>query len=407
MNRPADLRRALAGAGAQRSLLGFLNRNTAAALAGASRNIRGFTLAHQARFGFPFVNKVMVIAGAAGREGAADGRGATARFNYPRGIAVGPRGVVYVADTNNRTIRMISPSDDVTTIAGAARQRGATDGRSAAASFGSPVSIATGVDGTVYVADMMNHTIRMIRGGDVTTLAGEAGQTGAADGPARTARFNYPMGVAVSPDGTVYVSDSDNNTVRMIRAGFVTTLAGVAGVRGAEDGHGAAARFNGPRGIAVGADGTVYVADTDNNMVRMIRGGDVTTLAGVPWERGAADGDGEVARFNGPIGLAVGPDGAIYVGDSDNDAIRIIRGGNVTTLQGAEGVARFTSPHGVAVGPDGTVYVAETNKCTISKIQNPPPLRNFTRENAAAAAARGGKRKTIKKRKNTRKTRNK
>jgi len=408
MNRPAGLKEVLAPAGARHSLLGFLNGDSGAALAAASRNMRGFTLEHQARFGFPFVNKVRVIAGATRQRGAAEGRGAAARFHYPQGIAVGPDGALYVADQMNHTIRMISPSGDVTTLAGAAGQPGTADGAGAAARFNLPMGVAVGPDGSVYVADSGNGTIRVIRGGVVTTLAGTAGRHwyDPIDGRGPAAHFRSPKDVAVGPDGTVYVTDNRSHTIRMIRGDLVTTLAGAFGRSGAIDGVGGAARFNDPCGIAVGPDGTVYVADTGNQIIRMIRGNVVTTLAGALGEVGADDGRGVAARFSTPYGVAVGPDGAVYVADLFNKTIRIIRGDDVTTLEGTPGAGQPFNPTSLAVGPDGTVYVSESNNHTISKIQNNlPPLRNFNRERAAAAAARGGKRKTIKKRKNNRKTR--
>src|SRR5207249_253597 len=116
------------------------------------------------------------------------------------------------------------------------------------------------------VADYLNNTIRKVTpGGVVTTLAGLAGTGGSADGTGTAARFNDPYGVAVDGSGNVYVADSDNNVIRKITpAGLVTTLAGLAGSYGSSDGTGSAARFNSPYGVAVDGLGNVYVADTEN-----------------------------------------------------------------------------------------------------------------------------------------------
>ena len=200
----------------------------------------------------------------------------------------------------------------------------------------------------LYVADTQNDTIRKVSAtGVVTTLAGSAGIVGSEDGTGGTngdARLDKPKGVAVDSDGLVFVADTNNNTMRRIDlTGAVSTLAGSAG-SGSEDGTGKAARFNAPASVAVGGDGNIYVADNNNQTIRRITpAGAVTTYAGLPGTSGSADGTGGVARFNYPAGLTVDGDGALYVGDSANDTIRKITpnpngiDGDVTTLAGLAG----------------------------------------------------------------------
>jgi sugar lactone lactonase YvrE len=205
---------------------------------------------------------------------------------------------------------------------------GSTDGTGAAARFSHPSGVAVDAAGVVYVADSGNHTIRKITAtGVVSTLAGLAGSKGSADGPGMNARFNFPEDVAVDASGTVYVADSGNRTIRKItRAGMVSTLAGLAGSKGSADGQGAAARFNLPYGVAVDASGTVYVADQFDRTIRKItRVGVVSTLAGTAGHTGAADGTGAAAQFSNPSGVAVDAAGTVYVADQSNHTIRVIR----------------------------------------------------------------------------------
>ncbi len=321
---------------------------------------------------------VTTLAGTAGQAGSTDGTGAAARFLIPCGVAVDSSGNVYVGDTGNDTIRKITPAGVVTTLAGTAGQAGSTDGTGAAARFRTPYGIAIDASGNLYVADTNNDTIRKITpAGVVTTLAGTAGAAGSTDGTGTAARFNSPLGIAIDASGNVYVADSDNDTIRKITpAGVVTTLAGTAGVAGSTDGTGAAARFSFPLGIGVDAAGNVYVADSNNDTIRKITpAGVVTTLAGTAGAAGSTDGTGAAARFNTPYGLAVDASGNVYVADKVNDTIRkITPAGVVTTPAGTAGQVGstngglFNAPVGVAVDASGNLYVADSRNDTIRKI---------------------------------------
>jgi sugar lactone lactonase YvrE len=324
---------------------------------------------------------VTTLAGLAGMQGSADGTGSIARFNFPQSVAVDGGGNVYVADTGNQTIRKITPSGVVTTLAGLAGAHGYTDGTGSAARFWKPQGVAVDDSGNVYVAD--EETIRKITpAGAVTTLAGLAGAFGNADGTGISAQFHSPSGVAVDDGGNVYVADSGNNTIRKITpVGVVTTLAGLAGVVGSADGAGSAARFSYPVGVAVDGSGNVYVADvSDNNTVRKITpAGVVTTLVGSAGVPGSADGTGSAARFNFPYGVAVDVSGNMYVADRNNCTIRKITpaavvttfAGSVSVSGSADGTgnaARFNQPCSVTVDGGGNIYVADTFNNTIRKI---------------------------------------
>jgi sugar lactone lactonase YvrE len=324
--------------------------------------------------------------------GSTDGAGAAASFNLPAAIAIDAAGTTYVADQANHCIRKITPAGVVTTLAGnlATHLPGHADGLGPAAKFSYPEGVAVDAAGTVYVADTSNFCIRKITAaGNVTTLAGDINSpsSGGVVGVGATAKFFGPAGIAVDSAGTVYVADLFGHCIRKVDAGgFATTLAGdlTNPQAGSADGIGPAARFNTPAGVAVGPDGTVYVADTANHCIRKITPGSVvTTLAGDIGhpDPGSADGTGPAARFNSPRGIAVDAYGVVYVSDSGNNCIRkITPAGVVTTLagditsfqsgasSGTGPLARFTTPLGLAVDPNGNVYVAGNRDHCIRKI---------------------------------------
>lgn len=194
--------------------------------------------------------------------GSADGTGTAAQFFYITGMAIDVVGNLYVADGLNNTIRRVTPAGVVTTFAGKAGTTGSADGTGAAAQFNYPVGVALDLAGNLYVTDGQNNTIRKITGSRVvTTLAGSAGNAGSTDGTGTAARFYYPWGIAVDQDsGNLFVSDASNSTIRMITpAGVVTTIVGLAGSAGNADGAGSTARLNTPYQIVL-ANYTVMTA---------------------------------------------------------------------------------------------------------------------------------------------------
>jgi sugar lactone lactonase YvrE len=268
---------------------------------------------------------VSTLAGKAGQTGFVDGTGNAALFDIPSALAVDTAGNIYVADTGNHAIRKITPIGTVTTLAGGTA--GGLDGVGTAAKFLTPNGIAVDSAGNVYVADTANSAIREITpAGVVTTLAGSFSNPGSADGTGSLARFNSPFGVAVDSAGNVYVADRLNTKIRKITpAGVTTTLAGPPTfLSGDTDGTGTAARFASPIGVAVDGNGNVFVADSTNCSIRKVTaGGVVTTLAGSTRVEGGTDGTGSNVRFNGPQGIAVDPYGNLYVADTDNNVIRV------------------------------------------------------------------------------------
>ncbi len=335
---------------------------------------------------------VRTLAGQAGQSGSADGTGYAARFYNPTSVTIDVSGNLYVADSGNNAIRKVTPAGAVSTLAGAAGQRGSADGTGSAARFYNPTGVAVDASANLYVADHDNHAIRRITPtGVVSTLAGMAGQQGSADGAGSAARFYYPTGIASDGSGNLYVADSGNHTIRKVTpAGLVNTLAGSPGQQGSADGSGSAARFYDPAGVTVDVSGSVYVADSGNDIIRKITPETtVGTLAGSAGQAGTADGTGSAAGFQAPRGVAVDVSGHVYVADSGNETIRkISAGGEVSTVAGsagqpgsADGTARFYNPSGVAVDGIGNVYVADNLNHTIRKITlEAPPVSASSRE---------------------------
>ena len=330
---------------------------------------------------------VTTLAGWPGSAGHADGTGWAARFAYPGSVRTDGAGNVYIADSYNDTVRMVTPAGVTTTVAGTPEVTGSTNGPAATALFSGTAGVAVDSAGNLFVADDTNALIREISAsGTVTTLAGTVGSTGEVDGTGTAAKFFDPQNLAIDAAGNLYVADGMGNVIRKVTpAGVVTTFAGTgvdgaAGKAGSADGTGAAAQFNDPTGVAVDALGNVYVADHGNDTIRKITpAGVVTTIAGTALTSGSADGTGAAASFDGPAGLGVDSAGNLYVADSVNNTIReVTPAGVVTTVAGLAGVAentdglpgdaRFNSPGDVAVDANGVLYVADALNDTIRRI---------------------------------------
>jgi sugar lactone lactonase YvrE len=231
-----------------------------------------------------------------------------------------------------------------TTLAGKTQTFGTNDGLGSAAQFNSPRGVAVDANGNLFVADHNNHTIRKVSPeGMVTTLAGVAGVPGTNDGVGNAARFRNPRRATADKSGNVYVVDSGNHTIRKIApSGMVTTIAGIPGKAGNVDGLGAVAEFNLPSDVAVYNGTNVFVAGGENQTVRLLSpvgtNWRVTTFAGVPNGLGTNDGAANQARFRFPIGIDVDSSGNVYVADSVAHTVRKIYlvGSNwfVSTLAG-------------------------------------------------------------------------
>ena len=324
---------------------------------------------------------VTTIAGST--KGYATGVGTNAQFAYPNGVAIDSSGNIYVADTENNLIRAIDSSMNVTSIGGACNvpnQLGYGTGLGTNVRFSYPNGVTTDSNGNIYVGDTVNNRIRKIdSNGVVTTIAGD-GTYDFADDQGTNAKFRNPNGIATDSSGNIYVADSANNLIRMIDSSMnVTTIAG-DGEYGYGTGVGTNAQFNYPFGVAIDSSGNIYVADSGNHLIRMIDSSmNVTTIAG-DGTYGYGTGVGTNARFAYPNGVAIDLSGNIYVPDIENNRIRKIDSSmNVTTIAGdgtggyGTGVGtntQFAYPNGVTIDSSGNIYVADSNNNVIRKIDS-------------------------------------
>jgi DNA-binding beta-propeller fold protein YncE len=238
-------------------------------------------------------------------------------------------------------------------IAGAGAA-GFADGTGAEARFNKPIRLAPLGADTVLVADIFNHALRIVSlDGRVRTLSGAPDRKGYRDGEAATAQFDSPHGVGVASDGRIAVAEAGGHTLRLLTpdraaaGGYrVSTLAGVPGEKGKRDGPAAQALFNSPHAAVWDDEGRVYAPDIGNASIRRVTAGVVTTVAG-----------NEAGTFVYPMDLALATDQRLIVADAGANQLRVVDGaGQVTTLR-VQGT--LSTPHGVAVAPDGTVYVAD------------------------------------------------
>jgi len=311
-----------------------------------------------------------------GPSGSADGTGRDAHFFGPRGVAFDGSGIAYVADYENHTIRKVTPAGVVTALAGSPGVWGSADGVESGARFSYPVGVAVDGSSNVYVADYANHSIRKVTpGGVVTTISGQSGTPGYAEGVGSSARFNYPSGICFGTDSNLYVADTNNHVIRKITLGGValtSLFAGVPSTAGWNDGSVLTAKFNLPKAVVQDGAGTVFVAscgeqaawDSTNHKIRLIAGGSVGTLAGT-------DSAGTVAEFYSINGLALQP-GTGHLLVTDFGRVRRVRPDSVvTTVAGSTvccgggptdgtGVfAQFNNAFGIAVSPTGAICISD------------------------------------------------
>ncbi len=264
-----------------------------------------------------------------------DGGPATnANLNVPQAITVSPNGDLYISDAGNNVVRKVdAKTGKIATIAGKVLQGSSGDnGPAVNALIYNPNGLATDVQGNVYIVDSQNHTIRKISiTGTITTIAGIPGEAGYSGdgGPATAAKLSFPAGIAIDNSGNIYVSDNSSVIRRIGMDGHISTIAGNGKEGfGGDGGKATEAQLLAPKGIAIAIDGSILVADAGNNRIRRItqETGIIQTIAGTGEAGYAGDGGPAVnAKMSNPQGIAVDKKGNIYVAESGSSVIRIIR----------------------------------------------------------------------------------
>ncbi len=313
-----------------------------------------------------------------------DGGPATsASLRYPQGVAVDSAGNLYIADTGDGRIRMVT-GGTITTVAGSGGCCFSGDGGPAtSASLYDPEGVAIDSAGNLYIADTINNRVRRVSGGTIATIAGNGVYRYSGDGgPAVNAALNQPDGVAPDSAGNLFIADYENNRIRKVSGGTITTVAGIGAMGFSGDGGPAAsALLYIPKGVATDSAGNLYIADTGNLRIRKVTGGTITTVAGGgPGFPFSGDGGPATnASLNIPYGVAVDSAGNLYIADTGNNRIRKVTGGTITTVAG-NGNASFSGdggpatsaslnvPYGVAVDSAGNLYIADFQNNRIRKV---------------------------------------
>ena len=318
-------------------------------------------------FTYDWVGNVVLVAGSTA--GYLDGNGPNAQFLRPAGLALDKVGNLYVADYANYRVRKISPSGDVTTLPGRVPYDPNNPGSPLI--YGLPSDVALDDTGNIYVTETNSNAVSKISpSGQVTLLAG-GNAPGYIDGTGTAASFYWPCGITTDASGNSFVADFNNYRIRKVTStGVVTTIAGGGG--GFSEGIGAAANFNRPYSLVLDHSGNLFVTDFYNERIRKITpAGEVTTFAG---NGGSAitDGIGAEAQFNNPLDIAIDETGNLYVGDN-SDKIRIITpSAKVTTIGTYEdpngSLVEFNGLYGIVVDPNGIIYVSDYANNKIWKI---------------------------------------
>ena len=358
--------------------------------------LTSFTLALVAvPAGAQFTNFV-TIAGTPGNPGYANGTNGGALFQWPYGIAQDTRSNLYVVDGYENVIRKLTPAGTnwvVTTIAGTPNpSAGDADGTNGSASFYNPVGIAVDTNGNLYVGENYGSTIRKITpvgtNWVVTTIAGQTGNFGWADGTNQAALFNGPENLTVDAQGNLFVADFYNSVIRKITPvgtnWVVTTIAGSPTKYGYADGTNRNAAFDYPYGLAFDRAGNLYVSDdvfdfggsTIRKLTPMGTNWVVTTIAGTPTASGSADGTNSTALFNQPYSIAADSAGNLFVADYGNGSIRRVTPiGTNWVVSTISGPGAFSKPWGAALDTVGHLFVTDNGNSTVlmGLVELPPP----------------------------------
>jgi uncharacterized protein (TIGR03437 family) len=343
---------------------------------------------------------IQTIAGSGNYGFSGDGGPATsAALDSPAAVAVDQAGNIYIADQLTNRVRKVS-GGAITTIAGNGNIGFSGDGGPAInASLKGPTGVAVDPAGNVYIADLGNSRVRKVSGGIITTFAGGGGSS--TDGGPATSASMSPISVALDATGNLYIADYYNSRVRKVSGGIITTVAGTGtGGFSGDGGPATSALLQLPQGLALDSAGNLYIADRLNNRVRKVSGGTITTVAG----GGKSLGDGGAATSASlalPGGVAVDSAGTLYIADTFDNRIRKVSGGNITTFagngkqafSGDGGLATSASlyqPQGLTFDSAGNLFVADTLNNRVREVQALPPTFTVSPLTLSFTAVSGG-----------------
>jgi uncharacterized protein (TIGR03437 family) len=312
--------------------------------------------------------------------GGDNGQATSAQLDGPTGVAVDSGGNLYIADTGNHCIRRVS-NGMITTVAGGGWSLG-DNGPATTAQLSDPWGVAVDSAGNLYIADEYDNRVRRVSSGVITTVAGNGTPGFSGDnGSATSAQLNDPQGVAVDSAGNLYIADTGNNRMRKVSNGVITSVAGGAAPVG-DNGPATSAQFDQPQGVAVDSAGNLYIADSANSRIRKVSNGVITTVAGNGTPGFSGDnGQATSAQLSYPGGVAVDSAGSLYIADPGNQRIRKVSNGVITTVAGNGALgyngdngqatsAQLNYPGGVAVDSAGNLYIADNGNNRIRKVSN-------------------------------------
>jgi RHS repeat-associated protein len=314
----------------------------------------------------------------------------TAWLRSASGIDIAADGSIFITEgENNYQVRKVNPDGLIYTVAGNGVPGFGGDGGPATQAYVSqPKDVAVAPDGSFYIADSSNNRIRKVdRNGIISTVAGNESKGYAGDGgPAVQAQLFSPSGLALAPDGSLYIADSANNRIRKLDGnGIISTVAGSGSAGyGGDGGMAIQAKLSNPTKIALGPDGSLYIADSNNQRIRKVgNDGVITTVAGIG--QAGYEGDGGpaiLAKLNSPAALTVGADGSLYIADRSNFRIRKVGPDNVITTIAGNGQrgssgdggptvqAQLYNPSDIALGPDGALFIANIRTYPYDPLNN-------------------------------------